>query len=108
MKKLTLEQLRSLINEVLTEGDAPIMTTDHLKEIAAELTKAEKAAFLNARPYPPDGRVQLPSGRVLDVGSWEAAMELNTLVMLPQKKIGTGRGGLKGRPAWLKRALGYY
>ena len=25
MKKLTLEQLRSLINEVLTEGDAPIM-----------------------------------------------------------------------------------
>jgi hypothetical protein len=27
---------------------------------------------------------------------------------LPQKKIGTGRGGLKGRPAWLKKALGYY
>lgn len=83
------------------------MDTDQLKAIAAKLTKAEKTAFLNARPYPQDGRVVLPSGRVLELGSREAAMDLNVLVMLPQKKIGTGRGGLKGRPEWLKKSLGY-
>lgn len=86
------------------------METDQLKEIAAELTKAERTAFLNTRPYPQDGRVALPSGRILDLGSWDAAMELNTILfaMIPQKKLGTGRGGLKGRPEWLKKALGYY
>lgn len=63
------------------------MDTDQLKEIAAELTKAERTAFLNARPYPQDGRVVLPSGRILDLGSWDAAMELNTIVfnMAPPK-----------------------
>ena len=83
------------------------MDTDQLKAIAASLTKAERTAFLAARPYPQDGRVTLPSGRTLELGSWDSAMDLNVLVMLPQKKIGTGRGGLKGRPEWLKKSLGY-
>lgn len=83
------------------------MDTDQLKAIAAKLTKAEKAAYLNARPYPQDGRVTLPSGRVLELGSWDAAMDLNNLVLLPGKKLGTSRAGLKGRPEWLKRSLGY-
>ena len=56
------------------------MDTDQLKEIAATLTKAEKADFLRARPYPQDGRVVLPSGRVLELGSWDSAMDLNHIV----------------------------
>jgi hypothetical protein len=169
MKKLTLEQLRSLINEVLTEGDAPIMnrrqlqelarrltreqkleflefieaqppppdgrvtlpsgkilalgsgdaamelntivkTRIYLEELATTLTRKEKTEFLNLQPYPPDGRVTLRSGRrpkILDLGSWDNAMEFNTIVLLPQT-TGPGRGGLKGRPEWLRRMLGYY
>jgi hypothetical protein len=63
------------------------MDTDQLKTIAASLTKAERTAFLSARPYPQDGRVVLPSGRVLELGSWAAAMELNNAIynMAPPK-----------------------
>lgn len=63
------------------------MDTDQLKEIAATLTKAEKTAFLNARPYPQDGRVVLPSGRVLELGSSDSAMDLNNIIynMAPPK-----------------------
>ena len=56
------------------------MDTDQLKAIAAKLTKAEKADFLRARPYPQDGRVALTSGRVLELGSWDSAMGLNNVI----------------------------
>ena len=56
------------------------MDTDQLKAIAATLTKAERADFLRARPYPQDGRVELPSGRILELGSWDSAMELNDII----------------------------
>lgn len=63
------------------------MDIDQLKAIAADLSKSEAAAFLAARPYPQDGRVVLPSGRVLELGSWDSAMDLNNIVynMAPPK-----------------------
>lgn len=57
------------------------MDIERIKAIAAQLTDVEASAFLRYRPYPGDGQLSLPSGRIVKLGSWRACMDLKDIIM---------------------------
>ena len=70
-------------------------------QIAAKLTKKQRTAVVNYGGFPQDGRLTLPDGTVLELGSWDAAMDLKAAILGPQTK---SRGGGKLKSAWARKA----
>lgn len=70
-------------------------------QIAAKLTKKQRTAVVNFGGFPQDGRLELP-GTTLELGSWDAAMDLKNAILGSQPKP---RVGGKLKSAWARKAF---